>query len=70
MTSNGRSTTQIVTAAACFDGHTEFVSLTFTQKLVWLSEAAASVYILAQCNPDAGCNSLFDAEPSDGRTPA
>lgn len=68
MKSTGKPATRAVTAA-CFDGHTEFVSLTFTQKLAWLSEAAASVYILALCNPDAGCNALFDAEPSDGRTP-
>ncbi len=68
MKSTGKHTTRTVTAD-CFDGHTEFVSLTFTQKLVWLSEAAASVYILAQCNPDAACNTLFYAEPSDGETP-
>ncbi len=29
-----------------FDGHTAFNSMTFTQKLEWLSEAAESVYIL------------------------
>jgi len=42
-----------------FDGHTSFNTLTFTQKLAWLSEAVESVYILAENNPDAGCNIFF-----------
>jgi hypothetical protein len=46
-----------------FDGRTGFASLTYTQKLAWLSEAAASVYVLARCNPEAGCNGFFDPRP-------
>ncbi len=52
-------------STASFDGHTGFVSLSFTEKLIWLSEAAASVYILARCNPEAGCNAFFDTGPAD-----
>lgn len=36
-----------------FNGHTSFQSLTFTQKLTWLSEAVESVYLLAKDNPGA-----------------
>ena len=43
-----------------FDGHTAFQSMTFTQKLVWLSEAVVSTYLLARDNPDAGCNAFFN----------
>ncbi len=42
-----------------FDGHTVFHTMTFTQKLTWLSEAAVSIYMLAQDNPGAKCNLLF-----------
>lgn len=43
-----------------FDGHTAFQSMTFTQKLAWLSEAVVSIYLLAKDNPDAGCNAFFN----------
>jgi len=43
-----------------FDGHTAFASLSFTQKLTWLSEAALSVYALARENEGAGCRVFFD----------
>ncbi len=46
--------------ATHFDGHTAFSYMTFTQRLAWLSEAAASIYILARCNPQAGCNAFFE----------
>ena len=65
MTSIRKQPGGIEPAAGPFDGRTEFVSLTFTQKLTWLSEAAASVFILARCNPDAGCNGFFDPEPRE-----
>ncbi|MFP3928675.1 MAG: hypothetical protein ACLFUP_07210 [Desulfobacteraceae bacterium] len=42
-----------------FDGHTVFYSMSFTQRLAWLSEAAASIHTLARCNPRAGCNAFF-----------
>ena len=42
-----------------FDGHTSFQSMTFTQKLTWLSEAIESIYQLAKDNPASGCTSLF-----------
>ncbi len=42
-----------------FNGHTFFQSLTFTQKLTWLSEAVESVYLLAKDNPGAACNRFF-----------
>lgn len=42
-----------------FDGHTSFQSMTFTQRLAWLSEAAASTYHLAKSNLDAGCTGFF-----------
>ncbi len=42
-----------------FDGHTAFQTLTFTQKLAWLSEAAVSAYLLAKDNPSAPCNFFF-----------
>jgi hypothetical protein len=54
---------RIIAAEGFFDGRTAFLSLTFTQKLAWLSEAAVSVYVLARCNPEAGCNALFEADP-------
>ena len=69
MTSIRRQITGVELAADSFDGRTEFVSLTFTQKLTWLSEAAASVFILARCNPDAGCNGFFDPEPRETDPP-
>ena len=65
MTSAMKHSTRMEISTASFDGHTGFVSLTFTQKLIWLSEAAASVYILARCNPEAGCNAFFDTGPAD-----
>jgi hypothetical protein len=43
-----------------FDGHTAFQTMTFTQKLAWLSEAVVSMYILAKNNPTAGCNLFFN----------
>lgn len=43
-----------------FDGHTAFHSLTFTQKLAWVSEAVVSIYMLAKDNPGADCNLLFE----------
>jgi hypothetical protein len=43
-----------------FDGHTAFQSMTFTQKLAWLSEAVVSTYLLARDNPNAGCNAFFN----------
>ncbi len=49
-----------------FDGHTSFQSLTFTQKLAWLSEAVVSTYLLAKDNPDAGCNYLFRNKSEPG----
>ncbi|MCF8062723.1 MAG: hypothetical protein K9M82_09425 [Deltaproteobacteria bacterium] len=69
MTSTRKRITRFELSAASFDGSTEFVSLTFTQKLIWLSEAAASVFILARCNPEAGCNGFFDPEPSEADPP-
>jgi hypothetical protein len=43
-----------------FDGHTAFQSMTYTQKLTWLSELVVSIYKLAKENPDAGCNAFFN----------
>lgn len=43
-----------------FDGHTAFHSMTFTQKLTWVSEAVVSFYMLAKENPRADCNLLFE----------
>jgi hypothetical protein len=34
-----------------FDGHTAFQTMSFTQKLAWLSEAAVSSYILKKWAP-------------------
>lgn len=45
---------------ADFDGHTDFQTMTFEQKLTWLSEAVVSVYRLAKGNPEAPCNALFN----------
>lgn len=42
-----------------FDGHTLFHSMTYTQKLTWLSELAIGVYMLARQNPGARCNAFF-----------
>jgi hypothetical protein len=39
-----------------FDGHTAFQTMTFTQKLAWLSEAAAGAYLLAKDNPSSRRN--------------
>ena len=52
-----------------FDGRTPFVSLSFTQKLTWLSEAALSVYALARENPGAGCHAFFDHSPEQEKDP-
>ncbi len=68
MTSLATQTTHIEVTTASFDGHTPFLSLTYTQKLIWLSETAASIHILARCNPEAGCNRLFD--PDSGIEPS
>lgn len=45
---------------ADFDGHTVFRSMTFEQKLTWLSEAVVGTYLLAKANPKAPCNSFFN----------
>ena len=42
-----------------FDGHTDFQSMNFTQKLTWLSEAIEAVYRMTKDNPSAGCNRFF-----------
>jgi hypothetical protein len=42
-----------------FDGHTHFHTMSFTQKLVWLSEAVSSIYLIAKENPQAGLNKRF-----------
>ena len=42
-----------------FDGHTQFHTMNFTQKLAWLSEVVISTYLLAKENPQAGCRWLF-----------
>ena len=33
-----------------FDGHTGFDSMTFEEKLIWLSEAAESIYTIKKNN--------------------
>ncbi len=53
-------------AVTAFDGHTEFASLDFTQRLAWISETAVSVYVFARCNPEAGCNAFFEPRPEVG----
>ncbi|UCH97607.1 MAG: hypothetical protein JSV88_12375 [Candidatus Aminicenantes bacterium] len=45
-----------------FDGHTLFHTMSFTQKLAWLSEVVISTYLLAKENPQAGCGSFFHPE--------
>jgi hypothetical protein len=53
-----------------FDGRTAFVSLSFTQKLTWLSEAVVSVYALARENPGAGCHAFFDHPSEQEKDPS
>jgi hypothetical protein len=49
-----------------FNGHTSFQSLTFTQKLTWLSEAVESVFLLTKDNPGAACNRFFTSGDQGG----
>jgi len=52
-------TDSIPTDPSDFDGHTAFASLSFTQKLTWISESVVSVHIIAGENETAGCHALF-----------
>ncbi len=49
-----------------FDGHTAFHSLSFTQKLTWLSKLAVSVYMIAKENPGSKCNLFFTKDEYNG----